>query len=125
MPLLLTSVSGPSLRLTAAGVVRVGRISRICRVRLSLIGLAASMMTAFSFDPVEFFFESNVEILVPSAGFPSITQLPAFGGRHVALLLDAYQGPGLRVPSHFRIIVESLVGGPGGVERYVPGLRTI
>jgi hypothetical protein len=33
-----------------------------------LIGLAASMMAAFSFDLVEFFFESNVEIFVPGAG---------------------------------------------------------
>ena len=83
------------------------------------------MMAAFSLDPVEFFFESNVEILVPGASLPSIARPPSLGGRHLELLLDAYQGPGLKVPSHFRIIVESLVGGPGGVERYVPGLRTI
>jgi hypothetical protein len=83
------------------------------------------MMAAFSLDAVEFFFESNVEILVPGASLPSIARHPAFGGRHLGLLLNAYQGPGLKVPSHFRIIVESFVGGPGAVERYVAGLRTI
>lgn len=51
------------------------------------------MMAAFSLDPVEFFFESNVEILVPSADLPSIAQRPAFWGRHLDLLLDAYRGP--------------------------------
>ena len=75
------------------------------------------MMAAFSLHPIEFFLESNVKILVPSTGLPSIARFPAFGGGHVDLLLDAYRGPGLKVSSHFRTIVESLVGGPGGVER--------
>ena len=59
------------------------------------------MMATFSLDAVEFFFQSNVQILVPGAGLPSIARLPAFRGRHIHLLLDAYQGPGLRVPLSF------------------------
>jgi len=50
---------------------------------------ASGMMASLSLHLIEFFLESNVEIFVPSPGLPSIAQRPAFGGRHVDLLLDA------------------------------------
>jgi len=87
--LLLTPSVGPSVRLALNGVALVWRIRRVGLVRFSSIRLAAWMMAAFSLDAVEFFLESNVEIFVPSPGLPSIAQRPAFGGRHVDLLLDA------------------------------------